>query len=442
MTDTKLQLLMEKIPISSSSSILRSDLNHLIFINNFKLNDVLQMYRYISSNNIPILSDVPSSVIEFLEPVIHGTSWSENLLALINLLDSGLTLNDMYLFDEELEHLCQYTQNVKATIRKSLKYLIASKKIMKTSAGLYFPISHQHQVTAEDESGSSDFQDLDSLISSPNFQNELNQAKEVANFENNTEYLERFQGSRDTKSLELLVEANASLVKKIAFQYHNFAKVGYSLDDMVVEGEIGLLKAIEKFDLSLGNQFSTYATYWIRQAILRGLANQSTTVRLPVHLRNTIQSMHKTAKLLTDELSRSPSIRELAVKMNVSTKTIIQLQTIENQFNSNLPSLDKPVQGEQETTLLNLLPDQDYSVYDDIENADLTAQLDRLLATLTSRESEIIIQRFGLRNNEAMTLEELGKKYGLTRERIRQIEAKALKKMKRSSSEKYIDDWK
>lgn len=221
-----------------------------------------------------------------------------------------------------------------------------------------------------------------------------------------------------------LIESNLRLVFSIAKKYNNS---GMHFLDIIQEGNMGLMKAVEKFDFRKGNKFSTYATWWIRQAITRAIADQSRTIRIPVHMVETINTMLKTQRSLVQKLKREPTDQEVAFAMNV---TADKIQAIKKIAQDPL-SLEKPIGEEEDSSLGDLIADGD--VLDPMEYASkeaLIREINQALSTLTDREEQVIRLRFGLWNEQPKTLEEVGHVFQVTRERIRQIESKAIQKLR------------
>lgn len=231
----------------------------------------------------------------------------------------------------------------------------------------------------------------------------------------------------DQSAKNELVEANLRLVVSLARHYQG---CGLSYQDLIQEGNIGLIKAAEKFDVSKGFRFSTYASWWIKQALSRAIADQSRTIRIPVHMTENINKFKKTERELLSKLNREPKIKEIADAMGISEKQAKEIQS----YIVEPTSLDIQVGDDDDTTIGSFIEDTHFvnpeSAYIKESNGDV---VNAVLDTLSDREANILRLRFGIGGKKAMTLEEVGKEYGLTRERIRQIEAKALRKLRHPS---------
>ena len=236
------------------------------------------------------------------------------------------------------------------------------------------------------------------------------------------------KGDREARAL--MIKANLRLVVKIAHDYKN---LGLPVLDLVSEGNIGLMKAVERFDPAKGGKLSTYAAWWIKQSIKRALANQSKTIRLPVHLVDKISKMSRVSSQMSEELGREPTDDELAEEIGLSPRTVSQLKTVAIRPSS----LNAPIGDDESIEFGEIVGDEDAPTpFEFLRDRNLRDELPDLLATLDDRERTIIFQRFGLDGARPRTLEEVGKKLGVTRERIRQVQNIALVKLRRALSKK------
>lgn len=281
--------------------------------------------------------------------------------------------------------------------------------------------------------------DLEEVLESDDFKKRLEKTKEVPDFKENKAYIEEIQNNKNMDVVDTFVKANERLVLKEVNRFLGYQTTSMDFDDLYQLGYIGLLKAAERFDLSMDNEFSTYAIYWIRQTIMRGIQDDSLVIRLPVHRWDDLSKL-KRLESVSETNFNKVDYKWISEELDLPMEKLLELIIIRNTFMNNT-SLDIPVGVDEDTSLGEFIADEDYSVEEIIFNMDLKEKLEKSLEILDPRSKAIIIKRFGLYDGNPKTLEEVGKEFNVTRERIRQIEAKALKKLRHPSRSKKFKDY-
>jgi len=357
-------------------------------------------------------------------------------------------INELKTFEERKEELLKIGQkNGRITFEEIAEHLKGIDPDSDSLDELYnMFVQNGIEITTTDEEEEDDIEDSGDILEEVTSNKDIKindpvrmYLKEIGRInlltsEEEYEYaLQVEEGNEDAK--RILAESNLRLVVSIAKRY---VGRGMAFLDLIQEGNIGLMKAVEKFKPSKGYKFSTYATWWIRQAITRAIADQARTIRVPVHMVETINKLARVQRQLTQELNREPSEKELAEKLGITEDKVREVIKI-----SQEPvSLETPIGEEEDSHLGDFVPDERMMSPEEYATAELLKEeLDNVLLTLTEREEKVLKLRFGLEDGQCRTLEEVGQIFGVTRERIRQIEAKALRKMRHPSRSKKLKDF-
>ena len=248
----------------------------------------------------------------------------------------------------------------------------------------------------------------------------------------------KWKHEKDYRARQTLINSNLRLVVSVAKRY--IGSGGMPFLDLIQEGNVGLIRAVDKFDPDKGFKFSTYATWWIRQAITRAIADQSRTIRIPVHMNETMNKIKRARQILSVQLQRNPSLQELSDVLDIPVDKIREI----DYYSQDIVSLNTPVGEDEDASMEDFIESEDESIYDIAEKKELANKVNEILTSkgFTEREANVIRMRFGINPYQKMyTLEEVGQQYGVTRERIRQIEAKAIRKLKHPSRRKYLEDY-
>lgn len=386
-----------------------------------KLENLFNQFAIKNDEKSIVYDELKSLDITIIE---SQDSYKNKLKRLFSLFDENKELLESDLlkwFEEEVVNA-----EVKATIRKLLKdmdYTIINdinKKVINKELEL---------LEIEDS------EELDDLLDNDEFKENLKDLKDIVDKRHNIKYLSDYEKYKEdyAKKSELLDNiafANEKLVYKIVLKYKGLSTPSFNEEDMFQAGMQGLLKAVERFDVEKGFQFSTYATHWIRQSISRSIGNFSTTIRVPVHMREKVTKLINIENEFFNTNSRTATNRELAVKMECEVDEIETMKKVKTI--SNLTSLETTIGEDEDSLLIDFIPDEkSISTENQVAGLFLKQEIDNLFSNkLTEREAKVLLMRFGFENGQIYTLEEIGQEIGVTRERIRQIESKALKKLK------------
>lgn len=348
------------------------------------------------------ITQLDEQAVEVLNEIIKSGNISE--------IDLGAKLVQFDFSQEELEDITKYLEQQGVTIEEGMEDLLKDDDLKDIVNNV--KVDDPVKLYLKDIGGVS-------LLTS---EQEIELAKRI------------LQGDEQAK--KELSERNLKLVVAIAKKYVNRSSMQFL--DLIQEGNLGLLKAVEKFDYTKGFRFSTYATWWIRQSITRAIADQARTIRIPVHMVETIHRLSRVTKALMQELGRDPYNSEIAERMGISEARVSEIQKIAQ----DPVSLESPVGEEDESKISDFVEDESICTPTDSTAQDiLRTQLFAVIETLTPREQKVIRLRYGLDDNHPRTLEEVGREFNVTRERIRQIEAKALRKLRHPNRAKRIQDF-